>query len=107
MKLINIDKMNIAITDEVLLKNGFLYKNPENFHLSSLYKCGERNEWGIMIENGYDSKNQFGYTNCSCWVCDEDSNAIKRRTSISESVKTIEEITAIVKICGIDIDFKD
>ena len=101
------DKMNNAITDEVLLKNGFLYKNPDNYHLSSLYKCGERNEWRIMIEKGYDSKNQFGYTNCSCWICDEDSNAIKRRTSISGSVKTIEEIATIVKICGIDIDFKD
>ena len=54
-----------AITDEVLLKNGFLYKNPDNSHLSSLYKCGERNEWRIMIEKGYDSKNQFGYTNSS------------------------------------------
>lgn len=100
------DKMN-AITDEVLLKNGFLYKNPDNSHLSSLYKCGERNEWRIMIEKGYDSKNHFGYTNCNCWICDEDSNAIKRRTSISGSVKTIEEITTIAKICGIDIDFKD
>ena len=60
-----------------------------------------------MIEKGYDSKSNFGYTNCSCWICDEDSNVIKRRTSISGSVKTIEEITTIVKICGIDIDFKD
>ena len=34
------DKMN-SITDEVLLKNGFIYKNPDNSHLSSLYKCGE------------------------------------------------------------------
>ena len=49
----------------------------------------------------------FRYTNCSCWICDEDSNAIKRRTSISGSVETIEEITTIAKICGIDIDFKD
>lgn len=52
------DNMN-AITDEVLLKNRFLYKNPENYYLSSLYKCGERNEWRIMIENGYDSKNHL------------------------------------------------
>ena len=47
--------MNV-ISDEILLKNGFLYKNPENSHLSSLYKCGERNEWRIMIEKGYNSK---------------------------------------------------
>lgn len=39
-----------AITDEFLLKNGFLYKNPNNSHLSSLYKCGERNKWRTMIE---------------------------------------------------------
>ena len=31
------DNIN-AITDEVLLKNGFLYKNHDNSHISSLYK---------------------------------------------------------------------
>lgn len=62
-------------------------------------------KYTIMIEKEYDSKNNYCYTNCSCWICDEETGAIKRRTSISGCVETIKEVEIIARMCGIDIDF--
>ena len=92
----------MELTKEYLLEHGYETNHPDRV-LCRFYKTNNKNpEWRVSVEQEYlPLSNKLGF-NINCWRCNE-TGAIIKRASVSYA-DTVEELNAVIQMCGIDIN---
>ena len=92
----------MELTKDYLFEHGFDSNHPERV-LCNIYKHHKENpEWQINIsQESIPLSNKLTF-NADCWRCG-DNGAIIKRASL-HMVNTVEELNAIVDLCGIDMN---
>ena len=90
----------MELTKEVLIKNGFETDHPERV-LGKYKRHTKSPESMIIVEQEYKPYTNELTFNVNCWICEGNTSAITKRTSISY-IKTIEDLNSIIKLCNID-----
>ena len=92
----------MELTKDYLLEHGFNSNHPERV-LCNIYKYHkEKPEWRINISQEFIPLSNKLSFNIDCWRCGNNGAIIKRASL--HMVNTVEELNAIVDLCGINID---